>query len=200
MCKTDLFLPGGMQALLPDYYSRVPQMKSLCNILDDMMTKFYQNVNRMISLRLLTTEDVNSITPWEEILGWDYLFQPGAENISINVRKALVKQFLYRKGPVNHAYIRAFLDEVCDAYEYSYDNGKNQVTIKIRVSTSALFKQIKKCIEALLPACLQLQIVSIVPQNKDRKNVTHEMMSGLTHEQLRTQLQPSPETIQTTKA
>lgn len=200
MCKTDISFPGGTQALLPDYYSRVPQMKSLCNILDDMMTKFYQNVNRMVSLRLLTAEDVSCISPWEEILGWDYLFQPGAENISVDVRKALVRQFLYRKGPVNHAYMRAFLDEVCDAYEYSYDSATNLVTIKIRVSTSALFKQIKKCIEALLPACLQLQVISLVPQNEDRKNVTHEMMSNLTHEQLRTQIQSSPETIQTTEA
>ena len=59
MCKTDISFPGGTQALLPDYYSRVPQMKSLCNILDDMMTKFYQNVNRAVSLRLLISEDVN---------------------------------------------------------------------------------------------------------------------------------------------
>lgn len=57
-----------------------------------------------------------------------------------------------------------------------------------------------KCIEALLPACLQLQVISLVPQNEDRKNVTHEMMSNLTHEQLRTQIQSSPETIQTTEA
>lgn len=200
MWKTDVSLPGSMCALLPDFYSRVPQMQALGEILDNMMVKFYENINRMTALRLLTSEDASCITPWEEILGWDYLFQPGAENISVDVRKALIRQFLYRKGPVNHAYMRAFLEEVCDAYEYSYDGATNLVTIKIRVSTSALFKQIKKCIEALLPACLQLQVISLVPQNEDRKNVTHEMMSNLTHEQLRTQIQSSPETIQTTEA
>ncbi len=132
MWKTDVSLPGSMCALLPDFYSRVPQMQALREILDNMMVKFYENINRMTALRLLTSEDVSSITPWEEILGWDYLFQPGAENISVDVRKALIRQFLYRKGPVNHAYIRAFLDEVCDAYEYSYDSATNQVTIKIK--------------------------------------------------------------------
>lgn len=200
MWKTDVSLPGSMCALLPDFYSRVPQMQALGEILDNMMVKFYENINRMTALRLLTSEDVSCITPWEEILSWDYLLQPGAENISIEVRKALIRQFLYRKGPVNHAYIRAFLDEVCDAYEYSYDNATNQVTIKIKVPSSALFRQIKKCVEALLPVCLQLQIISLVPQNEERKNVTHEMMSGLTHAQLRTQTQPSPETIETTEA
>ena len=170
---------------MPKYYATSKIIENLNNANAKELTNFNTNLDTVLNQFFISTADF-TLERWEKEFGIEI-----NNNLNIEFRRTRIKAKMRGQGTVTVSLIKnvaeSFSNGLVDVIE---DNTNYQFTIKF-TSTLGIppnMSDLQKAIEDIKPAHLNALYEFTYNTNNDLSTMTNDVLSGFTHDQLRTQI------------
>jgi hypothetical protein len=170
---------------MPKYYATSKIIENLNNANAKELTNFNTNLDTVLNQFFISTADF-TLERWEKEFGIEI-----NNNLNIEFRRTRIKAKMRGQGTVTVSLIKnvaeSFSNGLVDVIE---DNTNYQFTIKF-VSALGIppnMSDLQKAIEDIKPAHLKALYAFTYNTNNDLSIMTNDVLSGFTHDQLRTQI------------